>query len=111
MHLIFFFIILSCFSRNNILFTFILWLQTIDQPNVIVEGYFLGDLVYKNGSIPLTITGVLEACEKDESVYNALLLDTQTDLEAVKDVSSFCQLFSSKFFNIIESGILLDFRA
>nr|XP_006816422.1 PREDICTED: prominin-1-A [Saccoglossus kowalevskii] len=48
--------------------------ETIDQPGLITDGYWLGDTLYPDENSNLTVSGLLEDCGRDEPLYDALQL-------------------------------------
>uniref|UniRef100_A0ABM0MQ15 Uncharacterized protein LOC102804422 n=1 Tax=Saccoglossus kowalevskii TaxID=10224 RepID=A0ABM0MQ15_SACKO len=83
-----------------------LWEQTIDNYDGWSEGYFLGDLVFQNSSIELTMTGVLKDCGDNKTPYKALkldnlnLLDQYLDFEQYLNASEFDDMKNVDFSNI-----------
>ncbi|XP_071827383.1 prominin-1-A-like isoform X2 [Apostichopus japonicus] len=64
--------------------TFEIFEETIDYPNTLTDGYWLGDIIYGNGSYEVTISGMLEACKDDETLYKAIKLDYLIDFDEMK---------------------------
>ncbi|PIK59338.1 putative prominin-1-A [Apostichopus japonicus] len=48
------------------------------------DGYWLGDIIYGNSSYEVTISGMLEACKADETLYKAIKLDYLIDFDEMK---------------------------
>ncbi|XP_030841338.1 prominin-1-A isoform X3 [Strongylocentrotus purpuratus] len=66
------------------LLTYDLLRVTIDQPNVITEGYYLGGVVLDNSSIPLTASGILTECSEGSTVFTAFKFDAMYDFDSIK---------------------------
>ncbi len=66
--------------------------QTIDQPDLISDGYWLGDVILGNSSIPLTFTSILEECQQNSTIYNTLQLEEVIDVNELKKVRNFIQV-------------------
>ncbi|XP_077991896.1 prominin-1-A-like isoform X2 [Glandiceps talaboti] len=55
--------------------------ETVDQPYLLNQnGYLLGELVYGNASINLTVSGILNDCHDDMAIYGALKLENILDI-------------------------------
>ena len=63
--------------------------ELVDGPSGLLskDGYFLGKMLFQNGSIPLNISGILKSCEKNEAAYSALKLENLFNLDQVTDYS------------------------
>lgn len=57
--------------------------KTIDDPTVMGGEYMLGKMILKNGTIPLTLSGVLEECYKNEAPWDVLKMDYLFNLSVV----------------------------
>ncbi|KAI0241205.1 Prominin-1 [Lamellibrachia satsuma] len=51
------------------------------------DGYFLGNMLLQNSSIPLTFKNVLNDCRDNKPSYSALKLESKFDLEEMTDYS------------------------
>ena len=61
--------------------------QTIDNPDVVGGEYVLSSVAYGNGSIPLTVSGILNNCSDNATVYVALQLDNILDLNELTNIN------------------------
>jgi prominin 1 len=52
-----------------------LFTETIDKENALGPGYFLGQTLFGDGNISLTLTGILDDCENNKAVYEAFKLE------------------------------------
>ena len=52
------------------------------------EGYTLGELLYGNYTIPLTLSGMLSDCEQDTAAWQALHLDSFVSIDELTDFDS-----------------------
>lgn len=77
-----------------------LFTQTIDQPGVLGEGYFLGEALFQDNTIPLTVTGMLEACEQNQGIYTAFQLENLLNISQFTDIDAFLGDVDSQFGNI-----------
>lgn len=53
--------------------------KTIDDPNI-MGGYVLSQLLFKNGTVPLTTSGILRACSKNHAPWEVFKLDNAFNL-------------------------------
>lgn len=53
--------------------------KTIDDPNIMGE-YVLSQLLFKNGTVPLTTSGILGACSKNRAPWEVFKLDNAFNL-------------------------------
>ena len=44
----------------------------------------MGRLIFQNGSVPITISGILNNCSNDASVFEALMLNRLVDLQQLR---------------------------
>ncbi|XP_077993201.1 prominin-1-A-like [Glandiceps talaboti] len=65
--------------------------NTIDQPDIIsgTDGYFLGDKLYQNGNISLTMTGILTDCENNLAAYTAFKLENMVNITEMLNIDSY----------------------
>ena len=80
-------------SNNNIgdynfIFSF-LCTQTIDNPAITGGDYFLSRNLFSNGSIPLTVSGILLNCSDNSTVYQALKLE---NLDFIREIQNFSNI-------------------
>lgn len=66
---------------------YVLFTETIDNPEVVGGEYILSSLVYGDGSIPLTVSGILNNCSENATVYVALQLENIIDLDQLTNVT------------------------
>ncbi|XP_070536149.1 prominin-1-A-like [Ptychodera flava] len=71
-----------------------LFTETIDQPDAIpgTDGYFLGNLLFQNGNISLTMTGILEDCEMNGAAYTSFKLENLINITEMLDVDKYISL-------------------
>nr|XP_054765627.1 prominin-1-A-like [Lytechinus pictus] len=85
--------------------------KTIDEPNTISEGYYLGDLVFQDSSIPLTASGILTECGNGSTAYTAFKLDALYDFGNLTQQLDFLEDEFDKIINSIKPNKLnYDFQ-
>ncbi|XP_072026429.1 prominin-1-A-like isoform X2 [Amphiura filiformis] len=77
-----------------------LFTETVDQEDAIVPGYYLGDTLFQNSSIPLTVTGILEGCEENKGVYEVFKLEYFFNVSELLDFNQFIPDINDQFTNI-----------
>eukprot|EP00057_Strongylocentrotus_purpuratus_P009557 XP_011664031.1 PREDICTED: prominin-1-like isoform X2 [Strongylocentrotus purpuratus] len=78
-----------------------LFAQTVDKYDGILEdGYYLGNLVFQDPSVPFQIGGFLDACEQNEAVYTAFLLENLFNITEFTDISSQIPNVDDQFANL-----------
>ncbi|XP_038070557.1 prominin-1-A-like isoform X2 [Patiria miniata] len=83
-----------------------LFAETIDKKDALGPGYFLGQTLFQNGNISLTLTGILDDCEANKAVYEAFQLDSYLNISALLDFQQFIPDIGSQFTNV--TGDLTD---
>ncbi len=58
--------------------------KTIDQPDYISDGYFLGEQLLQNSSVNLTASSILTQCQNDATLYTALQFSTIFTVDEVQ---------------------------
>ena len=51
-------------------------------------GYTLGQMLFQNDSIPLTVTSLLEDCAANEAIWNVMYLENLVPLDMVTNYKS-----------------------
>ncbi|XP_033122369.1 prominin-1-A-like isoform X2 [Anneissia japonica] len=76
--------------------------QTVDKKGAIpgVAGYYLADQLLNNSSIALTVTGLLESCEKNVAVYTAFDFEYLVNISEYLDYKKYIPDIDSEFENI-----------
>ncbi|XP_071827808.1 prominin-1-A-like isoform X2 [Apostichopus japonicus] len=77
-----------------------IFVETIDKPDAIIDGYFLGDLLFQNSSIDITVTGLLNACENNKGIYTAFKLENLIDIAQFTNIGQYVGDLDSQFDNI-----------
>ena len=80
-------LLVCCFFVLLVMANVLLPCQTIDNPEVVGGEYVLSSLVYGNGSIPLTVSGILSNCSDNATIYVALQVDSVIDLDQLTDIA------------------------
>ncbi|XP_072041192.1 prominin-1-A-like [Amphiura filiformis] len=62
-----------------------LFSETIDQNGTLCDGYCLGETLLGDPTINLTVSGVLESCGRNESLYSSLMLYTVFNTTIIDD--------------------------
>ncbi|XP_074641468.1 prominin-1-like isoform X2 [Tubulanus polymorphus] len=62
-----------------------LFTKLIDKPDAIRTGYILSDTLFSNGSIPMTVSGILKDCKAGKAAYPTLKLNNFVDINSVLD--------------------------
>ncbi|XP_071792636.1 prominin-1-A-like [Asterias amurensis] len=78
--------------------------KTIDQPDYISDGYFLGEQLLQNSSINLTASSILTQCQEDATLYTALQYSTIFTVDEVQKQLDEAKLASS---DKLKSAIVL----
>ncbi|XP_002741853.1 prominin-1-A-like [Saccoglossus kowalevskii] len=63
--------------------------KTIDQPDIITDGYFLGDLMFDDGNVSLTVTGILDGCENNLAAFTVFQLENIVNISQFLDIDEF----------------------
>ncbi|XP_022091792.1 prominin-1-A-like [Acanthaster planci] len=99
-----------------------LFTQTIDKENALGPGYFLGQTLFGDGNISLTLTGILDDCENNTAVYEAFKLENFLNISDLLNFQQFIPDIGSQFTNVTGDltavdiltpstrQILIDFR-
>ncbi|XP_071947554.1 prominin-1-A-like isoform X2 [Antedon mediterranea] len=76
--------------------------ETVDKKGAIpgVDGYFLSDRILNDSSIPLTITAIFDACEKNEAIYTAFKLEYLFNISEYLNYKEFMPDIDSQLENI-----------
>nr|XP_054765727.1 prominin-1-like [Lytechinus pictus] len=78
-----------------------LFAQTVDlEDGILDDGYYLGNLIFSDPSVPFQISGFLDACEQNEAVYTAFLLENLFNVTEFTDISSQIPDVDDQFSNI-----------
>ncbi|XP_041476837.1 prominin-1-like isoform X2 [Lytechinus variegatus] len=78
-----------------------LFAQTVDlEDGILDDGYYLGNLIFSDPSVPFQISGFLDACEQNEAVYTAFLLENLFNVTQFTDISSQIPDVDDQFSNI-----------
>ncbi|XP_022080680.1 prominin-1-A-like isoform X2 [Acanthaster planci] len=59
--------------------------KTIDKPGFLGPGYFLGETLFGNSSVELTLSSILTECEQNEALYAAMDLSYLFSLDSFVD--------------------------
>ena len=80
-----------------------LYCQTIDNASVVGGEYVLSSVLYGNGSINLTFSGILNNCMQNSSVYSAFQIERALDLDQLTNVTEVTFPLSLSFFSFLLS--------
>ncbi|XP_077992045.1 prominin-1-A-like [Glandiceps talaboti] len=66
------------------------FVKIVDFPNLLDPSaeYFLGKAVLKDGSVPLTVNGILDACKEDGAIYDVMMLEHIVNISKLVDYRS-----------------------
>ncbi|KAJ8025507.1 Prominin-1-A [Holothuria leucospilota] len=99
---IFFGVVSVVTSTCDPLTTLELYKETVDYPNTIIPGYFLGDVLYDNSSYPVTFSGALESCQENHTLYNAVMMEYAFNFNELKQEFEKLEEEFDKFIGDIE---------